>query len=222
MADTYVIADLHGRADLFAAALALLRRRPPATLIVLGDFVDRGPGSRAIVERLMAPPPPGWVWHVLRGNHEAMLLDACGAGLDKPRVARWWIGNGGDATLASFGIATPGEMPRAVLDWLAALPLLHADAQRVYVHAGVDAALPLDAQSEEHLLWHRYGYAETHGHGDRHVVHGHDQSSRHPLHLAGRTNLDAHAWYTGRLAIGVFDDTWPGGALEVLWVTAQS
>lgn len=224
MTTTYVIADLHGRDDLLETALDLIEARGAGRLIVLGDFVDRGPGSRQIVERLLAGPPPGWGWTVLRGNHEEMMLQVCGG--------RWtaldhWIGNGGDATLCSYGVAPgdfrrPAAIPRDHLRWIHDLPLVARDRHRIYVHAGLDHAVPLDAQTGETLLWKRYGAASVAPFEGAHVVHGHDQSARNPRDFGARTCLDAHAWFTGRLAIGVFDDATPGGPIDVLWAEGQS
>jgi calcineurin-like phosphoesterase family protein len=73
MSKTYAIADLHGRFDLLEMALACIAERgePPATVVTLGDYVDRGPGSRKIVERLMAGlGHHGWRLICLKGNHE--------------------------------------------------------------------------------------------------------------------------------------------------------
>jgi len=97
---------------------------------------------------------------------------------------------------------------------------MHITDGHVFVHAGVDPNRPLDQQDDQVLTWKLYQGFDERGHGDRHVVHGHTQSPRHPLLLAGRTNLDAQAYSTGRLAVGVFDDALPGGPTEILWATA--
>ncbi len=109
-------------------------------------------------------------------------------------------------------------MPQAHIDWLDARPLMHDDKHRIYVHAGVDPSLPLALQNEKVLLWKRYARAETGGYGARHVVHGHDVSVEGPLLFEGRSNLDAGAWRTGRLVIGVFDDDVPGGPVDFITV----
>jgi serine/threonine protein phosphatase 1 len=93
---------------------------------------------------------------------------------------------------------------------------MHVDAHRVYVHAGVDPALPLAQQSEATLLWKRYPKGYGAGFGTRHVVHGHDNDPNGPLLFEGRTNLDTLAWRTGRLTVGVFDDDRPGGPVELI------
>ncbi len=223
---TYAIADLHGRHDLLMMALDMIEAdagREPAKLIVLGDFVDRGSSSRQIVETLMAGPRlPGWEWIVLQGNHEAMMLEA----LASPHLLRWWIGNGGGETLRSYGYShgdpmLPLKIPADHLEWLAALPVWHEDDHRIYVHAGVPPYQPVAEARKETLQWmlypsdENYDGAEVHPDGahvsGKHIVHGHHQSAGHPLLRPERTNLDSFAWFTGRLAIGVFEDGRPGG-----------
>ena len=88
---------------------------------------------------------------------------------------------------------------------------MHADRQRIYVHAGLDPELPLDRQTERTLLWKRYPEGDAVDFGGRHVVHGHDSFADGPKLYAGRSNLDTRAWRTGRLVIAVFDDDRPGG-----------
>ena len=90
MSKTYVIADLHGRFDLLEMALVCIAKRaePPATLVTLGDYVDRGPDSRKIIERLMAGlGPDGWRLICLKGNHEDIMWQTC---RQLPDV-NWWL-----------------------------------------------------------------------------------------------------------------------------------
>ncbi len=212
---TFAIPDLHGRHDLLRAALAAIEGRARSgTVVFLGDYVDRGPGAADILERLMAGPPAGWRWICLKGNHEAMMALA----LRNPERLDWWVDNGGDATLRSYE-GRHGDMARH-LPWIEGLPTIHVDAHRVFVHAGVEGAVPLDRQSDKTLLWKRYPGEATEGHGGRHVVHGHHPDPDGPLRLGGRTALDCLAWRTGRLAVGVFDDGEAGGPVEVLDVKA--
>ena len=102
MSKTYAIADLHGRFDLLEMALARVTERAefPATLITLGDYVDRGPDSRQIIERLMAGlERDGWRLICLKGNHEDIMWQTCRRLPD----VDWWLRNGGGATLISYG-----------------------------------------------------------------------------------------------------------------------
>lgn len=221
---TYAIADLHGSYDLLERALDAIERHGKSasgrTIVFLGDYIDRGPQSREIVERLAVGAPKDWKWICLRGNHEEMML-ACLAGRAD---VRWWINNGGGATLLSYGQAPERGfnseiVPKAHRKWLQSLQVLHADALRLFVHAGVDPSQPLERQNEQTLLWMRYPSRLLDvGWRDRHLVHGHDPFEDGPVLLKNRTDLDTLAWRTGRLVVGVFDDQKPGGPIELIEV----
>jgi len=222
MSTTYAIPDLHGRRDLLDLALEAIARRTrggPATVVLLGDYVNKGPASAAVIERLLGAFDPEWRMIFLKGNHDGIMLDALG---DPARLPQW-IANGGVATLRSYApqsdhIPDPANVPKAHRKWLERLQALYADAHRVYVHAGVDAARPLDAQDETVLLTKRYAADDAAGHGTRHVVHGHHPFRDGPKLLRGRTDLDTLAWQTGRLVVAVFDDERPGGPADLIEV----
>lgn len=238
MSKTYVIADIHGRDDLLVPALYMIGADSPkgATCICLGDFIDRGPDSRRVIELLrQGQEDEQWKWIVLQGNHEDIMLQA----LDDPRKLNWWIGNGGGATLKSYGYEngdelTPLKVPQTDLDWLKNLPLTYEDEHRIYVHAGLPLDTSIAETNKEIKQWmlyredQEYEYSDaTYHNGDawhisgKHIVHGHHQSDKHPLLKPHRTNLDGWAWYTGRLHIGVFDDKIPGGPTHVLTVIGE-
>lgn len=229
---TYVMADIHGRWDLLVKALTLIEIDRPkhkdSKIVVLGDFVDRGPNSKHVIEHLMIRPDIV----TLMGNHEAMMLQTLLT--PKQELVNWWVGNGGGATMRSYGHPydsqfMPELVPSRHRTWLAQLPSYHEDEYRIYVHAGVNPNLPMDQQKEEDLHWLLYGTnypggsfrkgLDTPHISGKHLVHGHEQSATHPLRLAHRTNLDAFAWATGKLAIGVFNG--PGGLVDVLWAEGE-
>jgi len=141
MSLTYAIADLHGRFDLLESAVSEIRKHAGATpfkIITMGDYVDRGPESREIIEFLMAWQHVDSSLVCLKGNHEEMMVET----IRKPLDPDWWIANGGDATLISYGHPRKGSyqpdiVPADHLAWLDALPLMHVDEYRVFVHAGV-------------------------------------------------------------------------------------
>lgn len=223
---TYAIADLHGRCDLLRLALEEIQKRDAGTVITLGDYVDRGPHSRQIINLLMKGLPEPWRLISLAGNHELMMLET----IRKPLHPDWWIGNGGGATLISYGHPKKGEydptvVPKAHLDWIAARPLMLVDEHRVFVHAGVDPTRPLAKQREEDLTWKLYKHNTDVGHkeGDkhRHVVHGHHQFEDGPKLWKHRTDLDTFAWATGRLVVGVFDDEKPGGPIDQIEIISE-
>lgn len=221
---TFAVADLHGRLDLLEKALAAIEAyagpRDPAhgkrRIVFLGDYVDRGPASSGVVEKLKSGPPPGWTWTCLKGNHEDMMAQAGRA----PALMPWWIKNGGDTTLASY--QGTGISPGDHLVWVENLPCLASDTFRVFVHGGVDPDLPLSAQSGKVMMMKRYVTGYPGGHGIRHVVHGHQPSEDGPLLYAGRTALDTLAWRTGRLVVAVFDDAIPGGPADLIEVRASA
>jgi serine/threonine protein phosphatase 1 len=216
MSLTYVIPDIHGRYDLLDEALASIAARPggeTGVIVTIGDYVDKGPDSKAVVDRLLSGVDAGWSLIALKGNHDALMVEA----LRDPSKMAAWLVKGGDAALASYG-GDPAAVPPSHIAWLDQLRLMHVDAHRLYVHAGVDPAIPLDRQSEATLLWNRYPKGFPDGYGDLHVVHGHDNFPDGPLLYPGRTNLDTLAWRTGRLTIGVFDDRKPGGPVDLIVV----
>jgi serine/threonine protein phosphatase 1 len=209
----YAIGDIHGRYDLLTKALRKIgsdSRDAAATVVFLGDYIDRGPQSREVVESLMqGPSREGDRWICLKGNHEAMASDACRTGHNRAV----WLDNGGDATLKSFG----GTMPAAVLDWFDALPLSHETEHHFFVHAGIMPGVPLDAQDSESLMWIRRRFLDDARDHGKHIVHGHT-----PSHFAelktNRTNLDSMAFYTGRLSVGRFDRAVKGGPTKLIEV----
>jgi serine/threonine protein phosphatase 1 len=220
MSTTFAIPDLHGRRDLLDLALEAIARRTcggPATVVLLGDYVNKGPASAAVIERLLGTFDAAWRMIFLKGNHDGIMLDA----LRDPGRLPQWLANGGAAALRSYApqsdrIPDPAIVPEAHRQWLERLQMIYADTHRVYVHAGVDPVRPLDAQDETVLLTKRYAADDASGHSGRHVVHGHNPFRDGPKLLRGRSDLDTLAWQTGRLIIGVFDDERPGGPADLI------
>jgi len=216
MSLTYVVPDLHGRFDLLMDGLMRISARAAGeagSIVLLGDYVDKGPDSRKIIEHLLGRPAGQWRYVALKGNHDAMMVEA----LRDAAKMDAWLEKGGDAVLACYG-GDPAAVPLAHVAWLDNLPMMHLDHHRLYVHAGVDAGIPLQQQSETTVLNKRYRKDDESGFGTLHVVHGHDNDPGGPLLFHGRTNLDTLAWRTGRLVIGVFDDAKAGGPLDLIEV----
>jgi serine/threonine protein phosphatase 1 len=186
MSKTYTIADLHGRFDLLEMALAKIavHAELPATLVTLGDYVDRGPDGRQVIER------QGRRLICLKGNHEDIMWQTCRGIV--PDCA-WWLTNGGGTTLLSYGQHEGDEVdvtvvPDEHLRWIERLPLMHVDKHRIFVHAGVDPNFPLEGQDPEDVTWKIYDDRDEGGHGQRHVVHGHHQHADGPILKKNRTN----------------------------------
>ncbi len=215
-----LIGDLHGRADLLEAMLARIATEPQAAtarLIFVGDLIDRGPDSAAVLRR---------VWHLTRtrpgqviclmGNHERMMLDFLSA---PTSPAKRWLHAGGAETLASFGVpwisgrdaasrqtalaaALRASLPPGLADWLGALPLYWQgegpDEPIAVVHADADPGLALDQQLPTHLLW-GLGRAAGPRRDGLWLAHGHVIVPQVQI-TPGRISLDTGAYRTGRLS----------------------
>jgi serine/threonine protein phosphatase 1 len=205
---TFAIGDVHGCFDKLQALLAAcdsVRAGRAARYVLVGDYIDRGPDSRDVVDFLMRSQRRERGLVCLRGNHEQMLIDAA-AGRGGPEVMDW-LSNGGQRTLDSYGVADPAALPQSHLEWIGSLPLSFSDAHRLYVHAGIRPGIALADQSADDLLWIREPFLSS---GARHtsfVVHGHTPTfSGRPDLREQRLNLDTGACFGGALTAAVFAD----------------
>jgi serine/threonine protein phosphatase 1 len=217
----YVIGDIHGRADLLDGVIEAIRRDvggcPPsnALTVTLGDYVDRGPDSRGVLDRLANNPFPT-EFIALKGNHEDLML----AFLDDPMVADHWRHIGGLETLHSYGIAVGSLMrgrnyeaaadalrvalPQSHRDFLASLAISQIVGRYFFCHAGVRPGVSLERQRDEDLLWIREPFLDSRIDFGKIVVHGHTPAEL-PEVLPNRINLDTGAFMTGRLTCAVLE-----------------
>ncbi len=215
MSLTFAIGDIHGCLSELDKMLTLIEAYASSGHVVfVGDYIDRGPDSRRVLERVMAGPQDNrWQWTALKGNHEDMLVRAHDFG--GPEMVMW-MENGGYSTLQSF----EGRVPDEVVEWCRGLPAIDVDEHRIFVHAGVNEAFPLDGQREHDLLWKRFNSAETGYFWGRHLCHGHTPLPGNPQSFDNRTNVDAGCVFGGELACAVFDDDQPEGPVEFLRIPA--
>ncbi|WP_247787305.1 metallophosphoesterase family protein [Bradyrhizobium sp. 170] len=214
-ADTriYAVGDIHGRADLLSEITARIdddiRRRPIAHTveIYLGDYIDRGPHSRTVIDllavRLVANSAV-----CLRGNHEAVMEGF----LQDPAILQHWLPLGGMQTLASYGIElhddteTALDLHRRLLD---AFPRAHelfmqclrnqfSCGDFLFVHAGIRPDIPIAQQDVNDLIWIRNEFLDSTLDHERFIVHGHTPVPR-PDIRHNRINIDTCAWRTGTL-----------------------
>jgi serine/threonine protein phosphatase 1 len=219
----YAIGDIHGQSAMLEAAHALIARDREETgdavapVVHLGDLVDRGPDSRGVIDFLIEGIAGGAPWMVIKGNHEAMLLDL----LSGAETGESYLGErtGGLATVASYGVRTGAfrsrraiaeearaAVPESHRRFLSGLPLLHAAPGLLFVHAGIRPGVPITLQEAVDLLWIRGAFLESSlGHGAL-VVHGHTPVET-PEHRGNRVNLDTGAGFGRRLTAAVFEGT---------------
>src|ERR1700735_1265832 len=143
----YAIGDIHGSLQKLRDLMTLCARHAdgrPATFVFLGDYIDRGPDSRGVIEAAMdlQSRQPDRVL-ALKGNHEAVAVEI----VDGETDAELWLREGVTATLQSYGIDDARDLPHEHVAWLRSLPLCHDDGRLFFVQAGVDPQKPLGAQS---------------------------------------------------------------------------
>lgn len=210
------IGDVHGRWDLLAALIRAIDVRmtqspsEPTKLIILGDFIDRGPDSRKVVELLQRANRKYKAFIVLKGNHEASLVAAAHGDADAQNL---WLEHGGSATLESFGIAPkePDEdrfsfaarirngIGVELLEWIMDLPTFLHEPPYFFCHAGIRPGRPLQRQLEEDMLWIRDEFMKsTRDHGAI-IVHGHNIVPDVEI-CRNRISLDTGAYRTGYLS----------------------
>jgi serine/threonine protein phosphatase 1 len=217
----YAVADIHGRADLLDRLLALidsdLAANPVTTplQVFLGDYIDRGPASREVLDRLVdRARMQGTVF--LKGNHEVLALEF----LADPAMLDEWRQYGGLPTLASYGLrpflrsdkTEPAELcqawaqalPEAHYNFLCSLALSFTCGDFFFVHAGVRPGIPLRTQNAQDLIWIRDDFLGYEGDLGKLVVHGHTPVLKPDLR-SNRINIDTGAYATGRLTCLVIE-----------------
>lgn len=229
----YAVGDIHGQAEQLARALEWIAADggPDASIVFLGDYIDRGPDSRGVIQQLVDGGRDRDNWVFLKGNHDRMMEWF----LHDPPVhdphlllGFHWLHDriGGADTLESYGVGRTdgrrmfeladevrGKVPADHVDFLNSLTLSHSAGPLFFAHAGIRPGVALDKQDEEDLLWIRQEFhSSTDDHGAL-IVHGHTPVER-ARHYGNRINLDTGAGYGFPLSVAVFEgtDCWLLGA----------
>lgn len=177
---TFVVGDVHGHLDELRALLERLGEEaaPGDALVFVGDYIDRGPDSKGVVELVMAQADGGWDGPVtaLRGNHEALLLDFLDP--EPEHDPSIWLMNGGVETIDSYGGLSVEEdvaalIPPEHLEFFRSTYLWHEDENGLYVHAGFLPEIEPDEQGEETMLWVRDEFIQSDYAWRKVVVFGH-------------------------------------------------
>jgi serine/threonine protein phosphatase 1 len=217
----YVIGDIHGRSDLLDCLIGEIERdlhSNPAgecIAVTLGDYIDRGPDSRGVLDRLARNPFP-IPYVALKGNHEQLLETF----LREPEIISHWRQLGGIETLRSYGIAVEplaaerhcvqaaaalrAALPAEHLGFLQRLKLSLDCGEYFLCHAGIRPGIPFEEQRADDLLWIRDEFLMSRSDFGKIVVHGHTPTLE-PQVLPNRINIDTCAFATGRLTCLVLD-----------------
>lgn len=228
----YAVGDVHGRADLLRDLLANIRRDLETVrasggltgqpiLLFVGDYVDRGPDSRGVLDEILAEQKRGAFRLIcLKGNHDAYLLNF----LDNGEGGPAWMTVGGAATLLSYGVSPPrlktdaaawreasaemqSAMPADHIDLLARASLMASFRDFVFVHAGVRPGVPLDQQTEEDVMTIRGRFLSSENPADgRVIVFGHTPFDE-PYVRTQKIGIDTGAYSSGVLtALRIFGE----------------
>jgi serine/threonine protein phosphatase 1 len=217
----YVIGDIHGRLDLLDQLVRKIdldmKLSPTADVltITLGDYIDRGPNSRGVLECLAQNPFPT-PYVPLKGNHEELLERF----FDNPLLGSTWRHLGGLETLHSYGVPVSRLMlgksyqeaadllraaiPQAHFDFLGGLKISAHSSFYFLCHAGIRPGIALENQRTEDLLWIRDEFLASRMNFGKRVIHGHSPTER-PEVLPNRINIDTGAYITGRLTCLVLE-----------------
>jgi len=194
----FAVGDVHGCAEELRALLQKLPLNRDSLVVFLGDYIDRGPSSRGVIETILDLKDYCEV-KCLLGNHELMLREFLD-GSDPRRSARFVL-NGGGATLASYanddGLF---QIPQDHLDFYESLPHYHVEGDHVFVHAGIPVDVPeLDvAIHGEEMVWMRQRRGTPGPRFSKTVVHGHTPVAEVEI-TDGRINIDTSCVYGIRL-----------------------
>ena len=218
----YAVGDIHGRADLLIETIARidddLHRRPieHAIEVYLGDYIDRGPHSKTVIDLLAVRLVKNRAV-CLRGNHEALMEGF----LQDPANLRPWLHVGGMQTLLSYGIYPRrgmieteidlyrrfrGAFPRTHELFLQCLQYSFCCGDFLFVHAGIRPGIPIQRQDFNDLLWIRHEFLDSARDHGKLVVHGHTPVP-HPDIRHNRINIDTGAWQTGTLTCIAIEGT---------------
>ncbi|WP_406646746.1 metallophosphoesterase family protein [Aliisedimentitalea scapharcae] len=220
----YAIGDIHGQRDMLDTALARIETDggPDARVVFLGDYTDRGPDSRGVIDRLIQGQQEGRDWTMLLGNHDrmfSMFVEEYPRNDSQLLVGYHWLHDrlGGVETLASYGVPVGdgdrifrihaqarAAVPRAHVDFLNSLKPYHQDGELLFVHAGIRPGIALADQTEDDLIWIRHDFLNDQTVHPWLVVHGHTPAKQ-AEHRGNRVNLDQGAGYGHPLACAVFE-----------------
>ncbi len=186
-ATRWVIPDIHGYAETLKALLAQIQPNIQDHLIFLGDYIDRGPDAKGVIDEIMRLQAEGYKVTALRGNHEQFLLDTYRFAKNNPgfwkttkRKAqrKEWFRHGGKETLASFGVKDVMYVPEKYIQWIETLPYYHCFDDYVIVHAGLNFKIDNVFDDTHSMLWLKEFDVEPKKIQNRQLIHGHT-----PVHL---------------------------------------
>jgi serine/threonine protein phosphatase 1 len=198
----FVIPDIHGCGRTFSRLLErVIRLQRSDKVFLLGDTIDRGPRSMEVLDTIIGLQAKGYDIRPVRGNHEELLLNSC---RDRSYFRIWMI-NGGDATLKSFGVEDPCEIPLAYRRFLESFTFFVEYGDFIMVHANLNFRMPNPFEDREAMLWSRSRDVTSSLIGGRRVIGGHTPVDMEEIRRSLTTDkimLDNGCVYAGEPGLG--------------------
>jgi len=198
----FAIGDIHGCLHKLQQLLSTIKPTRHDELIFLGDYIDRGPDSKGVIEYLMRL---GGIFKkkFLRGNHEDMFLRAIE---DPPALGdvELWLRNGGNKTILSYqkksiGMEKTSDMfPESHISFLKQTKLYYETDKYIFVHAGANPLVPMKEHKEDYLLWVRENFIIDETPWPKKVIFGHTPHEE-PLVMSNKIGIDTGAVWDGKL-----------------------
>ena len=183
MKKRWVIPDIHGCVNTLKALIE--EQIKPARydeLYFLGDYIDRGPGSQAVIDYIRFLQNDEFSVTALKGNHEDFLVELYDAEMQSKnpwffrfadRKKKSWYSIGGRETLKSFGIHSLKEIPPEYIEWMRNLEYYVSLDKFILVHAGLNCKIDDPFTDKRSMLWLRDYDIIPEKTGNRKIIHGH-------------------------------------------------
>jgi serine/threonine protein phosphatase 1 len=185
MKRTFAIGDIHGCPRTFSKLVTeMIIPGPEDEIICVGDYIDRGPDSKGVIDSIIALKRRGCRIRTLRGNHEQLLLDA----LEDKEAFDQWLMCGGDKTCNSFGIHEVSQLPDEYLSFFKQTEYYHATDQMIIVHAGLNFESDDPFADTDAMLWTRNTFVDLEKSGGRKIIHGHTPTPLQRIYSLRHTN----------------------------------
>ena len=213
MGRIFAIGDIHGCKRTFQKLLQEMRIRKADTIYCIGDYIDRGPDSKGVIDHILELRKKGYQIRTLRGNHEQMMMDSAH---DRQAHLDWYI-NGGDTTLKSFGVSGYKDFAPEYKNFFNHTRLCFQSHPFIFVHAGLNFKRADIFEDKNAMLWIRDFYLDKVKLGDRIIIHGHTPMPLEEIVNPERENiynLDAGCVYINRpghgylVALNLTDGEW--------------
>jgi len=198
----FAVGDLHGCSKTFRKlVLEKINLQKEDELYCLGDYVDRGPDSKGVIDFIFELKEKGFKVHTLRGNHEQLMMES---GKNRENFLHW-VKNGGSQTLASFGVESYDEFDSKYKTFFYETQFYFEVGKYILVHAGLNFKIKDPFEDTHAMMWIRDFMIDGNKLGDRIIVHGHTPIPLPMIRAQAKENvidLDGGCVYTDRYGFG--------------------